>query len=301
MTAATHTRGWTADRPRDTSRRGWLGIAKRVGKQVKEDNLPVIAAGVAFYGLLAIFPALVALVGIVGLVVDPEKVQAQLQALGTVLPPQASEVLLGQLDDLTGTNRRLLGLGAAGGLLLALWGASAAVRNLMKALNVVFDTDEDRGFLRFHGTALLLTLGAILALVVAIGLVVALPPLLGVFGLGGAAETAVSLLRWPILALMAVFGFAIAYRYGPSREPPGWRWASAGAVVGVLLWIAGSVLFSLYVTHFGNYNKTYGTAAAIVILLMWFLLSSFSVLVGAEIDAEGERRGRVQTADSGGA
>jgi membrane protein len=301
MTAATHTRGWTADGPRDTSKRGWLEIAKRVGRQVKKDNLPVIAAGVAFYGLLAIFPGLVALVGIVGLVVDPAKIQAQVQTLGAVLPPQASEVLLGQLDDLTGTSRRLLGLGAAGGLLLALWGASAAIRTLMRALNVVFDTDEDRGTLRFHGTALLLTLGAILALVVAIGLVVALPPVLGFLGLGGGAETAVSLLRWPILALLAVFGFAVAYRYGPSRRPPGWRWVSAGAITGVLLWITGSVLFSVYVTHFGNYNKTYGSAAAIVILLLWFLLSSYSLLVGAEINAEGERQARRRRADSDGA
>jgi membrane protein len=301
MAVATHPGGWTADGPGDIPKRGWLQIAKRVRRQVKKDNLSMIAAGVAFYGLLAIFPGLVALVGIVGLVVDPAQVQAQLQTLGAVLPPQAAEFLLGQLDDLTGTNRRLLGLGAAGGLLLALWGASAAVRTLMKALNVVFDTDEDRGFLRFYGTALLLTLGAILALVVAIGLVVALPPTLGFLGLESAAESAVSLLRWPILALLAVFGFATAYRYGPSRTPSGWRWVSAGAVTGVVLWITGSVLFSLYVAHFAQYNKTYGTAAAIVILLLWFLLSSYSLLVGAEINAEGERQARRHAASGDGA
>lgn len=300
MAAAAGARGRDADRPGEIPSPGWKDIAKRVKSQIKEDKLSIIAAAVAFYGLLAVFPALVALVGIYGLVADPAQIEQQMQAVGGMLPPQAAEILLTQLHDLAATDRAALGFGAIAGLVLALWSASGAVRTLMEALNVAYDEEEERGFFRFYGTAILLTLAAIVGVILAIALVVALPAVLGVVGLSGIVDVAVRIVRWPILAALAILGFAVMYRYGPSRASPRWRWVSWGAFVGVALWIVGSALFSLYVTRFGNYNETYGAAGAVVILLMWFLLSSYSILIGAEINAEMERQTKKDTTTAAG-
>jgi membrane protein len=290
MAAVADARGREASRPGEIPSRGWLDIAKRVKDRIKEDRLSIIAAGVAFYGLLAVFPGLVALVGIYGLVADPASVERHAASLSAILPAQAAAVLMTQLHDLASTDRTALGIGAIGGILLALWSASAAVRTLMEALNVAYNEAETRGFVRFYGTALLLTLGGVLAVIVAIGLVVALPALLNLLGLNWLVDIIARLARWPILALLAVVGFAVVYRYGPSRREAKWRWVSWGAATAVALWIIGSALFSLYVTRFGNYNETYGAAGAVVILLMWFLLSSYAILIGAEINAEAERQ-----------
>jgi membrane protein len=299
MAVALGSRGREAGRPGEIPSRGWLDIAKRVKRQIKEDKLSIIAAGVAFYGLLAVFPGLVALVGIYGLLADPAQIERQMGAFSAMLPPQAAEVLLTQLHDLASTDRTALGFGAIAGLLLALWSASAAVRTLMEALNVAYDEEESRGFIRFYGTALLLTLAGIVGVILAIGLVVALPAVLGLAGLSSVVDILVRIVRWPVLALLAIVGFAVVYRYGPSRRKPRWRWVSWGATVAVALWIVGSALFSLYVTRFGNYNETYGAAGAVVILLMWFLLSSYAILIGAEINAATERQTRKDTTAGG--
>jgi membrane protein len=262
----------------------------RVKEQIKRDKLSIVAAGVAFYGLLAVFPGLIALVGLYGLAFEPQQVERHVAALGGILPPQAAAVLLGQLHDLTSTDRAALGLGAIGGLLLALWSASAGMRTLMEALNLAYKEEERRGLVRFYGTALLLTLAAILGTVIAILLVVALPALLQLLGLAQALKWVIALAAWPILIGMMLLGLAVVYRFGPSHRAPRWRWLSWGAVLATALWVVGSAAFSIYVTRFGNYNETYGSVGAIVILLMWFLLSSYAVLIGAELNAQLERQ-----------
>jgi membrane protein len=290
-------RGREARKPKDIPARGWKDILWRVKDQIKRDRLSIIAAGVAFYGLLAVFPALIALVAIYGLAFDPQQVERQVGALRGILPPEAAEVLLGQLSDLTSTDSTALGVGAIGGLLLALWSASAGMRTLMEALNVAYNEEEKRGFIRFYGTALLLTLAAIVGTVTAIALIVALPVALNFLGLGEALKWLVSGAGVLILIVSVMVGLAITYRYAPSRETAQWRWVSWGAAIATVLWVVGSVLFSLYVTRFGNYNETYGSVGAIVILLMWFLLSSYAVLIGAEINAEMERQTRKDTTE----
>ena len=295
MAAAEAARGRHADRPQEIPSRGWLDVAKRVKNQIKRDRLSIVAAGVAFYGLLAVFPGLVALVGFYGLLVEPAQVERHVSAISHMLPPQAAELLLGQLHDLATTDRAALGIGAIGGLLLALWSASSAVRTLMEALNVAYHEEESRGTIRFYGTALILTFGGVIAVVIAIALVVGVPAFLKLIGLGGILETVLALVRWRVLAVLAILGFAVLYRYGPSRAKPRWRWVTWGAAFAVALWILGSALFSVYVTRFGNYNETYGAAGAVVILLMWFLLSSYAVLIGAEINGETERQTRNDT------
>jgi membrane protein len=292
-------RGRDARTPKDIPARGWKDILWRVKEQIAQDRLSIIAAGVAFYGLLAVFPGLIALVGLYGLAFDPQQVEQQVSALSGILPAQAADILLGQLHDLTTTDSTALSIGAIGGLLLALWSASAGMRTLMEALNIAYGEEEKRGFLRFYGTALLLTLAAILGTLIALALVIALPIVLKFLGLSSALSWVISIAAWPILVGMMLLGLAIMYRYGPSREEPRWRWVSWGAVTATLLWIAGSVLFTVYVTRFGNYNETYGSVGAIVILLMWFLLSSYAVLIGAELNAEMERQTRADTTSGG--
>jgi membrane protein len=290
VAAAAESRGREASTPRDIPARGWLDITRRVKDQIKRDRLSIIAAGVAFYALLAIFPGLVALVAMYGLFADPAQIERHVASLSGILPPEAAKIVLTQLHDLVSTNRGALGLGAVAGLLVALWSASSAVRTLMEALNVAYDEEERRGIVQFYGTALILTFGGVIAVILAIGLVIGLPAVLNFIGLSSLLETVVSLARWPILALLAIVALAVIYRFGPSRAQPRWRWVTWGATIAVALWIVGSALFSLYVTRFGNYNETYGAAGAVVVLLMWFLLSSYAVLIGAEINAEMERQ-----------
>lgn len=260
-----------------------LGVKERIGRH----RLTIVAAGVAFYALLAIFPALGALISIYGLVADPAQIAEQISSMAGLLPQQALDIVLKQLNSLTQSGGSALGLGALIGILLALWSASAGVKALMEALNVAYEEEEERGFVKRAAVGLALTLGAIIAVAVAIALVVVLPAVIEFIGLQSETlEGVAAYARWPVLALIAIFAIGMLYRYGPSRERPRWTWLNLGAVVATILWIAGSALFSWYVTNFGKYNETYGAVSAIVILLMWFLLSAYAVLLGAEINAE---------------
>ena len=292
-------RGREARSPAEVPGRGWRDVLLRVKERMSAENLSIIAAGVAFYALMAIFPALVAFVALYGLAFDPQQVAEQVGALGSMLPKEAADILLGELRDLTQTDRTALGTGAIIGIAVALWSASSGVRTLMHALNVTYHENEKRGFIRFYGTALLLTLAALVGFACIVAIIVALPLAAKFLGLGPVADTLVSLVRWPIVAAAAMVGLAVVYRYGPSREKPRWSWVSHGAILATVLWVAGSVLFSLYVSHFGSYNKTYGSAGAVVILLTWLLLSAYVVLIGAEINAESERQTRRDTTTPG--
>jgi membrane protein len=291
----TNARGREAASPSEVPPSGWRDVLLRVKERISSQNLSIIAAGVAFYALMAIFPALVAFVALYGLAFDPQQVTDQIAALGSMLPKEAADILLTELHDLTQTDRTALGIGAIVGILVAFWSASSGVRTLMKALNVAYNESEKRGFFRFYGTALFLTLGALLGFACVIAVIVALPLAATFLGLGPVADRIVSLTRWPIVAIAAMIGLAVVYRYGPSREKPRWSWVSHGAIFATTMWVVGSVLFSLYVSHFASYNKTYGSAAAIVILLTWLLLSAYVVLIGAEINAESERQTRRDT------
>lgn len=267
------------------------GLLRAVRARMAQDQLSIVAAGVAFYALLAIFPALIALVGVYGLLFDPHAVNQQIATLSGFLPHQAATLLVEELAEITTMDRTRLGVGSAAALVFALWSASGGMRTLMQALNIAYRLKEKRGTVRFYASALLLTLGAVLGTVVALALVVAIPAVIRFLGLGEALENVIGYSRWPILAAAALLGFSALYRYGPSHRPtrrP--RWLSLGAVVAVLLWLGASALFSLYVGNFANYNKTYGSMGAGVILLTWFLLTAYCILLGSEINAEVEHR-----------
>lgn len=282
--------GRHADRPGAIPKQGWGDILVRVKNEISADNLSMIAAGVAFYGLLAIFPALAALISIYGLIADPTQVQQQISGLDQMLPAEARNILNEQLQAIASQPQTALSVGVGISILFALWSAAKGVTSLMTALNIVYDEQETRSFFKFNGLALLLTLGAILTSVIAIALIVALPALLGNLGLGDLTRTLLDWLRWPLLIVFFMAALAVLYRYGPDRRKPQWRWVSWGAGLATLLWIIGSALFSYYVANFGSYNETYGSVGAVVILLMWFYLSAFIILIGAELNAEMEHQ-----------
>jgi membrane protein len=288
-------RGRKARRPREISARGWWDIVVRIYYALGEDHVATVSAGVAFYLLLSLFPALAALVSVYGLIANPSDVEQQLSSLSGILPGEARTLVTAQLSDIASNAERALTLGAVGGILFALWSATRAVKSLMDALNLVYGEQEKRGLIKFNVLALSLTGGAILFGVISLALVVALPAMMGQFGLQESMQNFIALSRWPLLATAVMAGLAILYRFGPSRETARWQWASWGAVVATLLWLAGSFLFSLYVAHFSSYNETYGSMGAVVILLMWFFVSAFVVLLGAELNAEMEHQTMMDT------
>jgi membrane protein len=240
--------------------------------------------------MLAIFPAIIAVVTVYGMVADPAQVESQVSEFAKSLPAGADQLLTTQLKNVTSAGRQSLSIGLVVSLLAVLWSASSGVQGLVKGLNLVYDERESRGFLKLRGLSLLLTLGAILMAVVAIALVAVFPAVIGDLGLGQAGELAASIARWVVLALLVLLALAVLYRHAPDRANPRWRWVSGGALVALVLWLLGSIGFSWYVDNFGKYNQTYGALAAVIILLLWLFLSAFVVLLGAELDAETERQ-----------
>jgi membrane protein len=290
-------RGRTATRPRDIPWQGWKDIARRVKGELEKDNMSFVAAGVAFYALLAVFPALAALVVIYGLVADPTDIEQQFRQFGAILPPDAQRVIGSQLQTIAGHASGALSLGLLVSLGFALWTASRGMTSLITALNIVYNEREQRNFWQLNGLSLLLTLGAILFAVVALGLVVGLPAVFNLLGIGGLVSALISLLAWPLLGVVFLLGLAVVYHYAPCRTRPRWDWTSPGAILATLLWLVGSVLFSFYVASFGNYNEVYGSVGAIVILLTWFYLTAYVILLGAEVNAEMEHQTAADTTE----
>ena len=282
--------GREAERPSEIPPRGWFAALKRVKAEVKDDNVSLLAAGVAFFAMLAIFPAIIALVTIYGMVADPNQVQSQVSQFTKSLPSGAGDLLTSQLTNVVQAGRQALSIGLVLSLLALLWSVSSGVQGLVKGLNVVYDERETRGFVKLRGLSLLLTLGAIVVAVVALALITVFPRVVDNLGLGQAGQLAASIARWVVLALLVLVALAVLYRFAPDRANPRWRWVSPGALVALVLWLLGSVGFSWYVDNFGKYNQTYGALAAVIILLLWLYLSAFAVLLGAELDAEIERQ-----------
>jgi membrane protein len=288
-------RGRAADTPREIPAAGWRDVLWRVKARVSEDDLSLVAAGVAFYGLLAIFPGIAATVSIYGLLVDPQTVSAQLAATSELLPAEARGIIEEQLTRVTSSATTALGLGAIVSLLLALWSANKGTQSLISALNIVYHEREKRGFVRLTLISLGLTLGIILFLIVGLAAIAVMPALFGHLGLPEPVARLVRWLRWPVLGLGFVIGLGLLYRFAPSRTEPRWRWVSWGAVLATVLWLVGSALFSWYVANFGSYNETYGSIGAVAVLMMWFWLSALFVLLGAELNAEMEHQTRRDT------
>ncbi|WP_029008447.1 YihY/virulence factor BrkB family protein [Azospirillum halopraeferens] len=290
-------RGRDARTPAEIPKRGWKDILWRVYEQQAADNLFMISGGVAYYALLAMFPAIAAAVSIYGLVADPTAVETHVEQLAGILPDQALEVLRQQAESVASASGGGLTVGAIGGLLLALWSASRGVNSLVIALNIVYDEEETRGFVRLAALSLVLTVAGILFLVFTLAVVVVVPAILAMVPLGG-LEPVVRFARWPILAAAVMVALAVLYRYAPCRREPKWRWVTWGSVLATVLWLLGSAGFSIYVTNFASYNETYGSVGAAVILLLWLNLTSYVVLLGGELNAEMEHQTVQDTTDA---
>jgi membrane protein len=282
--------GRDATRPGEIPRRGWRDILLRVKDEVSEKSLGLIAAGAAFYAFIAIPSGIAALISIYGLIADPMQVEQQVEGLQSIMPQQAADIVLGLLNSLTNQPRANLGFGLLISLGLALWSASSATTSIMTALNVAYSEREKRGLLKYYGEALVMTLGSVLFVIIALTLIAVLPAVIDFLPLGEAGKALASWVRWPALVVLFMVGLSIAYRFMPSRRKPKWRWVTWGAATGALLWIAASAGFSFYVSHFSSYDKTYGSLAGVVLLMMWLYVSNYAVLLGAQLDAEIEHQ-----------
>lgn len=282
--------GDDAETPAQIPPRGWIQVTRRAFAEAKSDNVPILAGGVAFFAFLALFPAIIAALTLYGIVADPAQVASQVQSLTALLPETARPLVADQVNAVTAGSDRALGIGLVVSLLAALWSASGGTMNLVKATNLAYDEDETRGFLKLRGTALALTLGAVVFVLLAVALVAGVPVLFDALGLGGIGLLLAQVLRWVLLVGLVVGALAVVYRVAPARDAPRFSWVSVGAVVATVLWVIGSVAFSLYVSNFGNYNKTYGALAGVIVLMLWLYLTSYIVLLGAEINAESERQ-----------
>lgn len=283
-------RGRAAERPRDIPARGWIDVLKRVKNNIARDNASLIAAGLALYALLAAFPALAAAVALYGLFASPDQIASQLETLRGVLPQQATEILTGALTNLSSSQGRALGIGAVVGFVLALWSARKGMDALMKAMNIAYEEEEQRGFFKRILVSLAFTLGAVVGFVLIVGFGVALPLVLASLPLPEPLAIVASVLRWVLMWLIVVLALAVVYRYAPDRTEAKWRWVTWGSAIAAALWIVGSALFTLYVRTSGTYGETYGALGGVVVLLLWLYLTGFVVMLGAEINSELERQ-----------
>jgi membrane protein len=279
-------RGRAADKPTEVPAAGWKDVALRVKNELETDHAPLLAAGVAFYLLLALFPALAAMVSIYGLVADPEQVSDQVNDVTTALPDSAQDLITDQLESIVESSGSGIGFALVVGLVAALWTASSGVKHLITAINAAYDEEDDRGFLKLRGLAVLLTFGSIVFGIVAVAVITVLPAALSDVDLGGAAATAVRVGSYPLLAVVFALGLSVLYRYAPDRDRARWRWVSVGALVATAVWILASIGFSVYVSNFGSYGETYGSIGAVIVLMLWLVITAFTVILGAEIDSE---------------
>ena len=286
MPADSH--GRDATTPTDIPARGWKDILARTLAEAKRDQLALLAAGVAFFGLLALVPGLFALVSIYGLVADPSDVARHVQDLLGTAPAEVRQFIEQQLESVTGSDEGAAGVGAVLGVLVALWSASSGMKHLVDALNAAYDEDEGRGFLKVRALSLAFTIGAVVFVLFAVGVITVVPAIV---------DGPIALLRWPLLGAAFVGAIAVLYRYAPSRDEPEWKWTTPGALAATALWLAASGLFSLYVGSFGSYNETYGSLGGVVVVMLWLFLTAAVILFGAELDAELERQTTYDTTE----
>jgi membrane protein len=282
--------GVEADRPSEIPRSGWFQIVKRAWKESKRDSVPLLSAGVAFYAFLALVPTLIAVVLIYGLVSDPDDVAEQMESFGSALPSSAEDLLSEQMTTLANASDRSLSVGLVLALGFALWSASSGMSNLITAVNVAYDEEIKRGFVKNRALALGMTVGAIVFVVVAVALVAAIPVVLDALDVPGWVEAVAEVGRWLGLVVVVLIALALLYRWAPDRDSPKFRWLSIGAIVATVLWVVASIGFSIYVDSFGSYGKTYGSLAGVIVLLLWLWLGAYATLLGAEINAEMEQQ-----------
>jgi membrane protein len=283
-------RGREAVTPWQIPLRGWKDILWRTYAQLNEDRLLAVAAGVVFYGLLALFPAITAFVSFYGLFASGATINQHLSVLAGVVPQGAFGIIEDQIARIVSKGDVKLSFGFVFGLGLALWSANAGMKAIMDALNVVYDEKEKRSFIMLNVISLCFTMGAIAAMLLGVAAVVVVPLVLAHFGLGTWSESLLALLRWPALMVLVLIGLSVLYRFGVSRREPKWRWVTGGGLFAAVAWLTGSALFSWYLGRFAPYDQTYGSLGAAIGLMMWMWLSVIVILFGAQLNSEIEHQ-----------
>jgi membrane protein len=286
--AADDGRGRGAKKPSDIPARGWKDILLRVYRGISDDRILANAAAVTFYALLALFPAIAALVSIYGLFADPTSIQQHLNSISGVLPGGAVDVIRDQLNRLTAQPRGTLGISFLIGLVISLWSANGGIKAMFDALNVVYEEREERSFITLNAITLAFTVAMIAFVIVAMGCIVALPVALDY--LPGFIGLVLNIVRWPVMLVLVALALAFIYRYGPSRKEPKWRWLTWGSALAALAWLGLSAIFSFYAANFGTFNKTYGSLGGVIGFLTWMWLSVAVILIGGKLNAEMEHQ-----------
>jgi membrane protein len=281
-------RGRSAEKPSDIPARGWKDILWRVYAGISDDRILANAAAVTFYTLLALFPAIAALVSIYGFFADPASIQQHLDSMSGVLPGGAIDVIRDQLSRLAAEPRGTLGLSFLLGLIISLWSANGGIKALFDALNAVYEEKEKRSFFRLNAVTLGFTVAMIGFLIAALACIVALPVALNY--LPGFVGFVLNVVRWPVMLVLVALALACIYRYAPSRDEPKWRWITWGSALAALAWLGFSAVFSFYAGNFGTFNKTYGSLGAVIGFMMWMWLSVAVILIGAKLNAEIEHQ-----------
>jgi membrane protein len=288
--AAQRGRGRSATTPSEVPARGWKDILFRIWKNIGKDRIIIVAAGVTFYAVLALFPAIAAFVALYGLFADPTAITSHLDSIAGLVPGGAIEVIRDQITRVASQGSTTLGLTFIVGLLASLWSANAGMKSLFDALNLVYNEPEERSFIWLNVISLTFTVLATVFALVAIGTMVVVPIVLNFLGLAGATEMVIKIARWPALFIVVSLALAFLYRYGPSREKPRWRWITWGSAFAAVAWLVVSILFSWYAENFDSYNKTYGSLGAIIAFMFWIWLSTMVILIGGELNAETEHQ-----------
>jgi membrane protein len=268
----------------------WTDVLKQLYARFGNDRVMSVAAGVTFYALLSIFPAIAAFVSLYGLVGDPGRIQEHLSSMSGFLPGGAVEIVGDQVKRIASKGGSTLGFGLVLGLATALWSANAGVKAMFDALNIVYEAKEKRGFIALNLRSLAFTVGTVVFLLVALTAIVGIPLALTYVGFGPITEWLVWLGRWPALLAAVILMLALLYRYGPCRDTGQWRWVSPGSAIAAFLWLIASAGFSYYAANFGSYNETYGTLGAAIGLMTWLWISINIVLMGGEINSQLEER-----------
>ncbi|MFI0395444.1 YihY/virulence factor BrkB family protein [Paracoccus jiaweipingae] len=278
------------DTPWQLSAKSWLAVARRAWSEIGRDRVTSVAAGVTFYALLSLFPAITALVSIYALLADPNTIQQHLSTLSAFLPEGAMGIISDQVGAIAQSPRNALSAAGAVAILLALYSTMGGTKALLDALNMAWFQTEKRGFIRLNLVAFLFTIGAIGAVIAMLAIVAVIPALLAWLPLGPLADAALQYLRWPVMFGGLLLGLAVLYRWGPSRDDAAWHWISPGALLASVGLVAASLLFSWYAANFANYNETYGSLGAVIGLMMWLWIAAMVVMVGAELNAAVERQ-----------
>jgi len=288
------------DDPTDVGKHGWMATVKRTVKEFKDDNVTDWAAALTYYGLLSLFPALAALISIVGLVMEPKTVTDALTKLVGTASPDAVKVLRGPIEQIT-ANRSRAGIALVISIGAALWSASGYIGAFMRASNAIWEVPEGRPFWKLRPLQILVTLVMVLlTAIVTLALVISGPLAKSIgdaIGLGSTAVTVWNIAKWPVLIVIVMAILAVLYYIAPNVQLPKLKWISPGSIFAVIIWIVASALFAFYVANFGSYNKTYGSLAGVVVFLLWLWITNNAILLGQEFNAELERTRELESGD----